>query len=456
MDLLRQRIGRTVLYESKPLREKFNSGPLFLKMEGLNPTGRIQDRIAYYLVQEARQLGFDTVTVASLGALGISMAYVCAEFNVKCKIVTPNKSIIKKSNILKEDVVEIIEHGKNYREANKKSIELAKEKSWYDANHGYFNFSITTTVYSEIAEEISHKLGKNPDNIFVFLSNGALISGLHHGFRQLWRQQKIDRIPKIHVVCADEENSLYQTYLKGKKIYSDKKATSTYKGKAKKTYKYDIFEPQAILNAVYDTGGRFHFVKQEKIKENQKLLKSKERIKTGVRGGAVISAFERASRENEISKDEQNVIMLEEGKSDLIIKELSDDDFRDFDQLADYVDAYLGKYGDARDGAMEAIKVSYETGFLLGAYVAGEMKGIAVVMGLPTNIVMPPYHLIYIGTDLSTGSRGIGTKLMEKIYEKTGGHFSLHVDIENKKAIKLYQKMGLKKAYFRMISEGEE
>ena len=32
-------------------------------------------------------------------------------------------------------------------------------------------------------------------------------------------------------------------------------------------------------------------------------------------------------------------------------------------------------------------------------------------------------------------------------------YVDLHVDIENKKAIKLYEKMGLKKAYFRMIAQ---
>jgi threonine synthase len=42
---------------------------------------------------------------------------------------------------------------------------------------------------------------------------------------------------------------------------------------------------------------------------------------------------------------------------------------------------------------------------------------------------------------------------MEEVRQMTNGNFSLHVDIENKKAIKLYEKMGLKKSYFRMIAQ---
>ncbi len=332
--------------------------------------------------------------MASLGDLGISIAYVCAEFGIRCVIVTPKKKFINFHPILKDSNVRILEHGKNYSEAYKKSNELALQKKWYDANHGYENFSITTSVYSEIAEEIFLKLGTNPDNLYIFLSNGALISGLHYGFRQLWRQGKINRIPKIHVACAEEKNSLYQAFLSGEKIYQNKIAYSTYIGKSEKKVKYDIFEPQSILNAVYDTGGSFYFVKQENIKKNISLFKKEEKIKIGFRGGAALSALENAFEKNFIDNDGLNVVLLEEGKSDLIIKTLTDEDFKDFEQLADYIEKYLGKYGDAREGALEALKVAYQNGFIIGAYVGGEMKGIAVVMGLPTKIVMPSYHLI--------------------------------------------------------------
>jgi threonine synthase len=115
---------------------------------------------------------------------------------------------------------------------------------------------------------------------------------------------------------------------------------------------------------------------------------------------------------------------------------------------------YLGQYGDGKQGSIEAIKCALENGgFVLGAYISGKLKGLAVVIKMPVSVVMPQYHLVYIGADITAGSRGIGTRLMEEVRRITEGNFSLHVDIENKKAIKLYEKMGLKKAYFRMIAQ---
>jgi threonine synthase len=130
------------------------------------------------------------------------------------------------------------------------------------------------------------------------------------------------------------------------------------------------------------------------------------------------------------------------------------DDFDNIEQLADICIGYLGKYGDGKEGSIEAIDVAFnQGGFVLGAYISGKLKGLAVVAKMPMTIVMPQYHLIYIGADITAGSRGIGTRLMEEVRQMTNGNFSLHVDIENKKAIKLYEKMGLKKSYFRMIAQ---
>jgi threonine synthase len=49
---------------------------------------------------------------------------------------------------------------------------------------------------------------------------------------------------------------------------------------------------------------------------------------------------------------------------------------------------------------------------------------------------------------------GIATLLLQKAIEVTEGNFSLHVEVENKRAIKLYEKMGLKKKYYRMLYHG--
>jgi threonine synthase len=453
LELIKQRIGRTVLYKTAKLHNELGNGELYLKMEGLNPTGRIQDRIAYYLVKEALQLNFDTITVASLGPLGEAIAFISERFQLNCKVVMPHNSIDRRKQWYKEENVEIIEFGKSYTEAFKESKRLAQKNGWYDANHGYDNTSITDSVYSEIAEEIVKKL-EHPDYLICFLSNGALITGLHWGFRTLWRRGLIDRIPKIIVACVGTENPIYQAFSQKKYIVEKNKPLNRYKGISRNTVEYDILEPQSVLSSVYDSGGTVVSVSPDEIKQMIPRVKKIENLKVFFRGGASLAAYEKLCKEGFIEPEKQTVTILEEGKNELTIKQLYPDDFDNIEQLADICIGYLGKYGDGKEGSIEAIDVAFnQGGFVLGAYISGKLKGLAVVAKMPMTIVMPQYHLIYIGADITAGSRGIGTRLMEEVRQMTNGNFSLHVDIENKKAIKLYEKMGLKKSYFRMIAQ---
>jgi len=452
MELLKQRIGRTVLYKTTNLNQEIGIADLYLKMEGLNPTGHMHDRIAYYLVKEAVQLGFKTIAVASLGQLGESLAFISERFGLSCRVVMPQGSLDRKKRWYQQNNVEIIEHGGNYSEAYHKSRELAAANNWYDANHGYDNCCITDNVFAEIAEEIVAKLQSSPKSLFCFLSNGALITGLHLGFRSLWRRGLVQRIPRLFVACASDDNPLYLAWKNRETRVKATRALNRYRGLSKNTVEYNIVDPQNVLNAVYDSGGAFVSVTTEEINEMIPRVKASENLKIAFRGAASLAACENALRQGLIESSDNGVVILEEGRNELNIRQLTEDDYENIEQLADYVDRYLGQYGDDRQSVLEAIRVALADGFVLGAYISGEMKGIAVVIKMPVGLVMPQYHLVYIGSDITAGSRGIGTRLMEMVRRLTDGRFSLHVDVENKKAIKLYEKMGLKKAYYRMIA----
>ncbi len=452
MDLLKQRIGRTVLYKTTTLKNDIDVEELYLKMEGLNPTGHMHDRVAYYLVKEASQLGYKNIAVASLGQLGESLAYVSERFGLSCHVVMPVGSVDRKKRWYQQPSVEIIEFGSSYSEAFSKSRELAASNKWYDANHGYSNCCITDNVFAEIAEEIVAKLGCSPKNLFCFLSNGSLITGLHLGFRSLWRRGLVQRIPKIFVACADDANPLYQAWKSGEKRAKGLETLNRYKGIKRNTIEYSIIDPQNVLNAVNDSGGAFISVGGDEIREMIVKTKNGENLKVAFRGAASLAACAIGRRQGIVDQCGASVVVLEEGRNELNIRQLSEDDIENVEQLANYVEKYLGQYGDDRQSVIEAIRVAFDCGFVLGAYISGVMKGLAVVVKMPVALVMPQYHLVYIGADIASGSRGIGTRLMETVRKLTEGNFSLHVDVENKKAIKLYEKMGLKKAYYRMIA----
>ncbi|MDD2999219.1 MAG: pyridoxal-phosphate dependent enzyme [Candidatus Riflebacteria bacterium] len=452
MELRKQRIGNTVLFKTGKLQEQIGVGRLYLKMEGLNPTGHMHDRIAYYLAKEAVQLGFKTIVVASLGQLGESLAFISGRFGLNCKVVMPAGSIDRKKTWYHAPNTEIIERGSTYREAYNCSRDMAKANNWYDANHAYSNCCITDSVYAEIAEEIATKLGGDLQNVFCFLSNGALITGLHLGFRTLWRRGVIQRIPRIFVACANEDNPLLSAFTSGQKRLPEQKVFNRYKGVSKNTIEYNVIDPQNVLNAIYDSGGSIISVSAAEISQMTATVRLSEHLKVFFRGAASLAACASAADKNLVSAEDTTVVILEEGRNDLRIRQLDEGEFDNLEELAVHVDQYLGKYGDDRQSVLEALKVAFLNGFVLGAFISGKLRGLAVVIRMPVKTVLPEYHLVYIGADIASGSRGIGTRLMEEVRKITEGNFSLHVDVENKKAIRLYEKMGLKKCYFRMIA----
>ncbi|MDD4614773.1 MAG: GNAT family N-acetyltransferase, partial [Caldisericia bacterium] len=93
-------------------------------------------------------------------------------------------------------------------------------------------------------------------------------------------------------------------------------------------------------------------------------------------------------------------------------------------------------------------------GVVLCAYYNSVLAGIAIVSRTGFDKFFPKYHLSYIATKKDIKGRGIATQLMEKVIEVTNGDLTLHVEIDNKRAIKLYEKMGLQKKYYRMYYKG--
>ncbi len=126
----------------------------------------------------------------------------------------------------------------------------------------------------------------------------------------------------------------------------------------------------------------------------------------------------------------------------------------DMETFVDTLDEWLGEFSDPKHEILEAVYNALARGFILLACDEGELAGIAVVSRVCFETFFPKYHLSYIATKPEFRGRGIGTMLLEKVKEVTGGDFSLHVDIKNTNAIRLYEKIGMKKKYYRMLYRG--
>ena len=96
-EVLKTRIGKTPLIRAYKLEEKLNVGKIYLKLEGNNPTGSIEDRLAYLIVKDAISRKKDTICMTPYGVIASSIAYIASFYDMKCKFYQPsNQKLIRK------------------------------------------------------------------------------------------------------------------------------------------------------------------------------------------------------------------------------------------------------------------------------------------------------------------------------------------------------------------------
>lgn len=458
-EIFKHRVGRTPLIRAKKLEKKLGIKKIYLKLEGNNPSGHREDRLAYLIIRDALTRGKKTICLGTYGTIGGSLSYLSQYFDIKCVFYVPNKAKISRKDLFvgNQEHVEIREFGKNYEDCVVESRRVSKENNWYDANFGLANSMINMYAFSYIATEISRQLDGNCDSIFCQTFNGSSISGLHLGFKQLWIKEEIDVLPRIWAVSTDQGNAIIESYKRG----SDKIQTLDPNNIKKTRYSrhmvnWDCQNGQDALNAIHDTYGRAIGVTDEELISYVKEFRKLEKIKLSISNGFPVAAFMKAAKNNDVS-DGNHVLIIDDGKVDLDIHRLRRNDLSiSYKEFLRKLDDWLLQFSDPVKEMDEAVENAFEKGYVLGAFDRGTLVGIVILSRMNFDIFFPKYHLSYIATKKNVKGKGIATELLKESIQITKGDLSLHVETDNKKAIRLYEKMGLRKKYYRMLYVGEE
>lgn len=181
------------------------------------------------------------------------------------------------------------------------------------------------------------------------------------------------------------------------------------------------------------------------------LLKN-EGIGVGKESLGILAAF-LAKIEDDGVKTGRHVLIFPDGVSRANIVRVQDE--KDRERIYRLTKDWLGEYGDPEIEMSDAIENAYDRGFILMSLNNDQPQGVCIVVHTGFDHFLPTYHLAYLGTDHSRKGRGIGSDLLRRAVEMTEGNLSLHVDPENKGAQNLYEKMGFKYVYNRMLYKPE-
>ena len=106
-----QAIGDTPLVELKRLSPK-PGVRIWAKMESMNPTGSVKDRVARAMIEDAEEKGLikpgQTILEPTSGNTGISLAMICSRKGYPLKVVMPDNVTPERTQLLKMYGAEIV------------------------------------------------------------------------------------------------------------------------------------------------------------------------------------------------------------------------------------------------------------------------------------------------------------------------------------------------------------
>ncbi len=290
--------GGTPLYRAERLEELLGIKRVYVKHEGLNPSGSFKDRGMTVGVTKAIELGKSAVGCASTGNTSASMAMYAAKAGLKAYVLLPA------GKVALGKVAQALMHGAkvigirgNFDDALRLIREVCKVANIYLLNSvNPFRLEGQKTIAFEIADEIGV-----PDRVVVPVGNAGNISAIYKGFVELRELGMIDDLPKMTGVQAEGAAPIYKAFIEGRRDIEpvpnpETVATAIRIG--------NPVSARKALKAIYESHGLAEAVSDAEIIEAQKFLAAKEGIGVEPASAASVAGLIKLARAGEIDPDE--------------------------------------------------------------------------------------------------------------------------------------------------------
>lgn len=172
-----------------------NNVKVFLKYEGLNPTGSFKDRGMTMAISKAKEEGAKAVICASTGNTSASAAAYCARANLKCIVIIPEGAIAlgKLAQALIHNAKVVAVKG-NFDDA----LAIVRDiSSNYPVKLVNSINPFRIEGQKTAAFEICDFLDKAPDYHFLPVGNAGNITAYWKGYKEYYSNKKIKQLPKM-------------------------------------------------------------------------------------------------------------------------------------------------------------------------------------------------------------------------------------------------------------------
>ncbi|AAB89930.1 MULTISPECIES: threonine synthase [Archaeoglobus] len=296
--------GGTPLYRAERLEKEVGVRRVYVKHEGLNPSGSFKDRGMTVGVTKALELGRKAVACASTGNTSASMAMYAAKAGLKAYVLLPA------GKVALGKVAQALMHGAkvigidgNFDDALRIVREVCSREPIYLLNSiNPFRPEGQKTIAYEIADEIGV-----PDRVVLPVGNAGNISAIYKGFKELREVGLTDSMPKMTGIQAEGAAPIYRAFKEGKEDITPMENPETI---ATAIRIGNPVSAKKALRAIYSTNGLAEVVSDSEIIEAQKFLAAKEGIGVEPASAASVAGLRKLAANGMLDPDETIVCVV--------------------------------------------------------------------------------------------------------------------------------------------------
>lgn len=272
-----------------PLLQSRHNPNLYIKDEGLNPTGSFKARGLCAAVTMARQYGLKKLAVPSAGNAASALAAYCAAAGIEAHIFMP-------SDVPRANYVECKSYGARVTlvdglisDCARMVNERRQAEGWFDVSTLKEPFRVEgkKTMGYEAAEQLNWKL---PDAIFYPTGGGVGLIGMWKAFDEMEQLGWIGKErPKMISVQASGCAPVVKAWEEKKPVAEVWQNAQTHAAGLRVPKPYADY---IILDILKKSGGAAVAVSDEQIMEAVQKLASEEGIFAAPEGAACLTGYE--------------------------------------------------------------------------------------------------------------------------------------------------------------------
>jgi len=299
--------GATPLLDAPSLARASGVRRVWVKEEGLNPTGSFKARGMSAAVTRAKAFDVKGLVVPTAGNAGAALAAYAAAARIPTRVYAPRETPPSILHTIRTFGAELVLVDGHIGDAGKQAREFAAKSGFFDVStlREPYRIEGKKTMGLELAEQLGWAL---PTHIIYPTGGGTGLIGMWKVFRELcaigWLPAGV-RMPRMIVAQASGCAPIVRAY----QAAADRATV----WENPRTHAAGLRVPgplgdRLILRAVRESGGDAVAISEEAIKLSTQALANETGIDAAPEGGCALAVLQEMARDGRITSDSEVVV----------------------------------------------------------------------------------------------------------------------------------------------------